>query len=104
MLMFILVVLLVILTVALVTMYKGNEKLKAQYRTYVSTANTVNNTNNDVVINLQNKVADLLIKRADDQVVITKKDMYIAGLVKELNVKTKEAEQARQHANQLFNR
>ena len=117
--MLVVLLLVVVLSVAVITvLVKGNESLKAQYRAYVAASNSVYDDHADIIIGLQAQVEDLLARRDDDQAILTAKDGHIAGLVeeikkatsvaenleKELRVKTKEVEQARKHATELFNK
>ena len=83
-LMVVLVVLSVVLSVAVTVLVKGNESLKAQYRAYVTSVNSVYDNHADVIIGMQAQVEDLLTRRADDQAVIAGKDHHIAGLIAEV--------------------
>ena len=88
---FLLVVLLVIVVLAatvITVLVKGNESLKVQHRAYVVATNSVYDNHSNVIIGLQAQVEDLLAKRADDQAVITSKDLHVAGLIAEFKLAT----------------
>ena len=87
MLLVVLFVIVVLLSVVITILVKGNESLKAQYKAYVAAVNSVYDNHADVIIGMQGQVEDLLIRRSDDQEIIAAKDHHIAGLVKELNTK-----------------
>ena len=86
MLVLLLVVLSVVLVAVIAVLVKGNESLKAQHCEYVVAVNTVYDNHSNVIIGLQGEIEALLAKRADDQAVISSKDLHIAGLVKELKL------------------
>ena len=86
MLLVLLFVIVVVLSAAVVVLVNGNSSLKAQHRAYVSASNSVYDNNSNVIIGLQGEIEALLAQRADDQAVITAKDLHIAGLVKELKL------------------
>ena len=86
----VLFVIVVVLATAVTVLVKGNESLKAQHRAYVSSVNSVYDNHSNVIVGLQEQVEELLTRRADDQEVISKKDLHIAGLVEEVKKATKQ--------------
>ena len=79
-----LMVVLVVLSVVVAVLIKGNASLKAQHRAYVAAVNSVYDNHSNVVIGLQGEIEDLLTRRANDQAVIAAKDHHIAGLIAEV--------------------
>ena len=84
MLLVVLFVLVILFVIIIAVLVKSNESLKAQHRAYVSSVNSVYDNHSNIIIGLQGQVEDLLAQRADDQAVITAKDLHIAGLVGEI--------------------
>jgi peptidoglycan hydrolase CwlO-like protein len=85
----VLAVVVLVLSVVVAVLVKGNASLKAQHGAYVAAVNSVYDNHSNVIIGLQGEIEELLERRANDKEVINSKDLHIAGLVKEIGLKEK---------------